>query len=261
MKFVRLDEIFRVSEELEPEVEEVGNERHRVVTVPNFYARPELVRRFILETPCPIYKRPGGSKSMDECLIGRQSMRFWWGYEAVPRAIGAVIRSAYGVALTVSSVFTTGIIQLERPAPAHGRPFPHQDSIKHAPDAQEKHPQTNAHRYNALIYLNTKRECKGGTAFYRDRATGMESVPEDPARYRYFWEHIARPDNYQRGREYWHQSQSKTWERFHLCPMVYNTLVIFPACVFHSAWQLPHWFVKYPRLTQTSFVNPNDADD
>lgn len=261
MKFVQIRDIFAVSESLEPELQEVGNEGHRIVTVPNFYARPDLVRRFILQTPCPMFKRPGGSKSMDDVMIGRQSMKFRWGYESVQRAISAVVEVAHGVQLRAPPTFITGIIQLKKPGPPHGRPFPHQDSILQKPDEQEKNPQTTANRFNALIYLNTKRECRGGTAFYRDRATGMESVPEDPVRYRHFWEHIAKPDNYQGGREYWHLSQPETWERFHVCPMVYNTLVIFPSCVFHSAWQLPHWFVKYPRLTQTLFINPPNDEE
>lgn len=253
MKFVELKNIFQVNPTMDLEIEHIGNERVPIVTVPNFYKRPQNVRRFVQDIPAPNFKRPAGSKNFEDYFLSRQSMNFKFGYEGVMRAVTEIVRQTYGVKVQTPPMFTTNVFQLKKPQAKHLRPFPHQDFATQSPDEYERNPPKVVDKFNAVIFLNTKQESRGGTAFYRDKMSGMESVPLDPRKYRHFWDQIAKSDNIENGYDYWHQAQSETWDVHHISPMIYNSLLIFPSHLFHSWWHLPHQFVNYPRITQVLF--------
>ena len=87
---------------------------------------------------------------------------------------------------------------------------------------------------NALVYLNTNSEARGGTALYRHRQTRRESIPLASRGHASFLrKYIEIPGAREDGKTYWCNYQ-RHWERFHLLEMKFNRLVIFPSEVFHG---------------------------
>lgn len=251
---VDLGKVFALNDTLDVEVEYVGLEKAPVVTIKGFYKRPHLVRRFVSETPAPNFKHSPGSRNFKDFYWCRQSLNLGGEFNGVVDAVCAIIRRVYDLEVESPASFTTNVFQLRKAAPDNVRALPHQDFLLLSADEFARHPPTKVDAFNAVVYLNTAKEAKGGTALYRDRRSGMESVPLSPEKYREYCEHILKVGNFEDGFSFWHQKQSETWEVHHLCPMVFNNLVIFPSSLFHSPWHMPDWFVGYPRVTQALFL-------
>lgn len=106
--------------------------------------------------------------------------------------------------------------------------------------------------YACVLYLNTPAQCQGGTAFWKHKKLGWESLPT---------EKTLRAHGKSPKREFakidadW--SNPEAWEQTLLAEMKFNRLIAYPSRRFHSRW--PHTaFGTSPddvRLIWVSFFN------
>ena len=109
--------------------------------------------------------------------------------------------------------------------------------------------------WTGLIYLNTPEQCRGGTAFYRHKATGLRGLPskEDARRLGQSLEDI---ESRTIGKD---TQNMNAWDVVMLATMRFNRLILFRGHQFHShtcAWgDSP----TTGRLTQNFFFNSSAA--
>ena len=106
--------------------------------------------------------------------------------------------------------------------------------------------------FACVLYLNLPAQCQGGTAFWKHKALGWESLPTEAT---------IRSKGKSPKREYakidadW--SNAEAWEQTLLAEMKFNRLIAYPSRRFHSRW--PHTaFGSTPddvRLIWVSFFN------
>lgn len=226
----------------------VGESKIKVVTVDQFYRDPQRVRAFFFSMPAPIWKTGPGSKNYRDYCDARHSLSLPYRFSHVTERIADLVKEHFGHDVSFPTQAVSNVFQLLKPQPAGTTAFPHSDAH---PDPSMNQP------VNALVYLNRGRELRGGTAFYRHIETGRETIPMTPAAFhRFIKKHIEIPGNMENGSSYWCE-YTKYWEKFHLCEMRFNRLVIFPSQVFHGAWHEPGWFNSYPRINQVFFSSPS----
>jgi hypothetical protein len=109
--------------------------------------------------------------------------------------------------------------------------FPHSDC-----DANES-------QYTCLVFLNSKEELSGGTAFFKNKITGS-TVGNDSKADKFIKDY---PETFENGMDYW--SPMEYWDLVGHVPMEPNRLIIFPAEYYHSAYHPQNSFYEFPRLS------------
>lgn len=79
-----------------------------------------------------------------------------------------------------------------------------------------------------ILYLNTPEQCKGGTAFWRHKRTGLETMPEANG--------PLSIHELKRLASDWHDASQ--WEQTTFVPMKFNRFITYPTRMFHSRWPL-----------------------
>lgn len=87
--------------------------------------------------------------------------------------------------------------------------------------------------YSGILYLSRDQDCRGGTAFFRHRRTGLERVPRDAAGIaaagytdiNRLIDEVVNGDT----------SKPSRWERTFVAPMRFNRLILFDPWMFHDA--------------------------
>ncbi|MGP1283414.1 MAG: DUF6445 family protein [Parasphingopyxis sp.] len=87
--------------------------------------------------------------------------------------------------------------------------------------------------YSGILYLSLDEHCRGGTDFFRHRRTGLDAVPNDPAKLaatgyadpNLLIEDVINTDTTKPGK----------WERISRIPMRFNRLILFKPWQFHNA--------------------------
>ena len=103
---------------------------------------------------------------------------------------------------------------------------------------------TLVHIFGGVLYLSLPEHCRGGTSFYRHRATGWDRRPDDAVLrangYASFLEFQKRnlPANRCLPFMEWRQKRDATWEWMFEVPMRFNRLVIFRSDYFHAITEL-----------------------
>jgi Flp pilus assembly protein TadD len=98
--------------------------------------------------------------------------------------------------------------------------------------------------YGGVLYLSLPEDCRGGTRFYRHRATGWERRPDDAvlraAGYATFLDFQKRklPANRRLPFSEWLGQRDATWEALFEVPMRFNRLIVFRSDYFHSIAEL-----------------------
>ncbi len=222
----------------------VGREKSKVLILDGFYKNPMRVRELFLDSPAPVWKVTPDSRNFKDYYDCRHAFSMFFGYDQVTSCIGGAVKQEFGFDLQFPPMAVSNIFQLIKPQPKGHSAYPHNDLTR---DGKNRQP------VNALIYLNTETECRGGTALYRHKESGRESIPTGKQeRARFEKKHFSRPGILEDGVNYW-CDVDKYWERFHLIEMKFNRLVIFPSQLFHGAWHESNWFKSYPRLNQVFF--------
>jgi hypothetical protein len=101
----------------------------------------------------------------------------------------------------------------------------------------------NEVKYTCIVYLNSKEESSGGTAFFKNKiirsTIGTTTIADK------FTEDY--PQTYENGKDYW--APMEYWDMVGHVPMEPNRLVIFPAEYYHSAYHPQNSFYEFPRLS------------
>jgi tetratricopeptide (TPR) repeat protein len=103
---------------------------------------------------------------------------------------------------------------------------------------------TLLHIFGGVLYLSLPEHCRGGTSFYRHRATGWDSRRDDGVLrangYASFLEFQKRnlPPNRCLPFTEWRHKRDATWEWMFEVPMRFNRLVIFRSDYFHAITEL-----------------------
>lgn len=213
--------VFSINERLEFKVGMFGD-NHKIVTIDNFYKNPDQVRDLALRIPPTFNDRlktylPGGRISafytMDHFAPSINNIikdvwpEFWLQFP--PNHIENVFRDA---------TFVVNVMSSETLEPR----TPHIDC-----------PSPMA--FAATIFLNTPKECAGGTAFY-EYAGGMF-------------------DGDSRRTKQYINGSTKDWEMTYLAEMKYNRFILYQANVFHSAYITKEMFKNgLYRLNQMFFI-------
>jgi hypothetical protein len=95
-----------------------------------------------------------------------------------------------------------------------------------------------------VLYLNSREESSGGTAFFRFRPSNSLIFDEPYARAVQANQKIA-----ETGLDYWPNQPDETWELVGSVDMVPGRMLIFPSEYFHAAYHPLDSFTEFPRLT------------
>lgn len=82
-----------------------------------------------------------------------------------------------------------------------------------------------------ILYLNTPDQCRGGTALWKHKPTGLEKMPT-PHEFKRFGKSPVREMN----RIYADGKDLSKWEFIDMAEMKFNRLIMYPAACFHSRY-------------------------
>jgi hypothetical protein len=208
-------EVFAVNKTLDIQIRRV--ESNNVIIVDNFYKNPELVRNLALNSPASTW-----TKLIKTYPDARHSMKL--DLSSVSYAASRIAEKVFNVTLLDDLMFITNVFKQDDRPPG-GFSAPHADPSY----------------FSGVIYLNTPEECSGGTAFYRNKKTGLE--------YSLFTE----KDNPVLNNHEYLTDSNKDWELIDIIEMKYNRFVMYQGNIFHSAYIKSNWFRDYYRLVQAYF--------
>ena len=115
---------------------------------------------------------------------------------------------------------------------------------------------TLPHIFGGVLYLSRPEDCRGGTRFYRHRATGWDRRPDDAALraggHASFLDFQKRhlPINRRLAFAEWQRQRDLTWEHLFEVPMRFNRLIVFRSDFFHAITELFGDSVESGRLVQ-----------
>jgi hypothetical protein len=98
--------------------------------------------------------------------------------------------------------------------------------------------------YTCLIFLNSKEECSGGTAFFKNKILNKDNSYLDKETEQFY---IENPDSIENGYDYW--GNEKYWDIISHIEMKPNRMIIFPSHYLHAAYHPKNSFFNKPRLT------------
>ncbi len=207
-------------------VQTIGRERNSIFVADNFFRHPDRLRTAALRLK---YVTLRGA---------------YPGYEARPpwevRTLAEDLRRVSGLPLDPER-FSVSFSIVTKPGSelAPWQRTPHFDGVDVA----------------GVVYLNRPAQCRGGTAFYRHRLSGLESVPQRGGRRiaDLMQQHgLSSPEELlqwimspprQDGAGFITQSNDD-WELLYLVDMKFNRLVLYRGQMFHSGYIEDGWFGK-----------------
>ncbi len=243
------EEIFKVNDKLGINIEEIGAEKNKVVLIDDFYANPDKVRDFILNSPASKW-----STVTYGFPIARTHMTL--NLEKVRQAISHITEKVYGLSAEPIPAFISNLtINDQETKENPGKAIdPHVDHCLFA----------------AVAFLNIPEECRGGTAIYRHRETLLESLPHPIPYYENFIKERIFPlakkyscKSYEdflqkiifspRETSQCISESDHRWELIKILEMKYNRLVLYEGKLFHSVYFQPNDFIHHYRIVQAMF--------
>lgn len=103
----------------------------------------------------------------------------------------------------------------------------------YAGEVHDIHADSAYSEYAFVLYLNPPEQCKGGTAFWRNKKYGWTALPTE--------RDVRRIGKSPRRilKELCEQAEDElNWERVHTADMKTNRLITYPTAQFHSRWPL-----------------------
>ena len=223
-----------------------GSEMHSVLVLDGWYRNPHYVRELALslDYTMPRFAFPGyeASLSIDPAFLLKGLQPFAEAeLELAPN---------FDRRLVFSMIFNTVSPRLRR------QQDPHSDGIG---------------GLAVVVYLNLPSQCRGGTAFYRHRRSGLVAMPGPRTAKAKALGQMLGTASYERTRKRLLQGprtgkrlsiicgSTAKWQLALRVPMRFNRLVLYPCHLFHSpvihAKDFPET-ARGRRLTQTFFVGP-----
>lgn len=209
--------LFEVNKNLEIKIKQVENSK--VVVIDNFYKNPDMVRELILKAPASTWK-----KFVRNYPDIRQNFNI--DMSPLQQAVSNISEKLFKVTLLDDIPFISNIFY-QKGLPPGGFSAPHADINYLA----------------ALIYLNTPEECFGGTAFYRNRKTGLA------------YSRYTSADSPVLNKNEFLTESNEDWEFIDLIEMRYNRFVLYRGNIFHNAYIKKEWFINFPRIVQVGFFS------
>jgi len=216
-----------------------GRARHKVLVVDDFYEDPNLVRETALSL----------SYGKDRSVYPFVQAKPDWGSGTLAQFLSKFIREKL-IPKNIEVRFRVITKKADELEP--WQRVPHFDNADLA----------------GVIYLNPPEQCRGGTAFYRHKASGLEGFPENigPRLASFMRKHgilsreeliewvMASPGLPPRG---FITESNEEWEITKLIEMKYNRLIMYDARLFHSGYIRERDFgerLETRRLTQAFFI-------
>jgi uncharacterized protein (TIGR02466 family) len=225
------NELFDVPTNLTVGMHAVADEIPAVV-IDNFLKHPDRVREVVGGTPAANWKHEEGGRN----FIDYYDCRLRFPIRFPSNLIGAareIIRKAFAVETrpAEASVDVNWFMQINGKRGDFA--VPHSDVTESV-----------RRSFTCIVYLNSRDECSGGTAFFRFKRSGSLIIDEAYARAVQEGSRIA-----ETGLDYWPERAETFWERVGAVDMVPGRLIIFPSEYFHSAYHPQDSFYEFPRLT------------
>ena len=226
MKPFLYDEVLEVNKPLEVNSFTMGG--IPIITVDNLFKSIEPLRNIILNTPVGNWKyHPQGKNYVDyyDCRMHFTAFKAEL-YNITPEIIKAIYKKD---AAFLHGIGINWFKQINDKRSDYA--FPHVDCDK------------DESQYTCIVYLNSKEESSGGTAFFKNKITGSPIGNTDIADK--FIKDF--PQTFENGMDYW--ASMKYWELIGHVPMEPNRLIVFPAEYYHSAYHPQNTFYEFPRLS------------
>jgi hypothetical protein len=223
------------------DLQEIGDQKYPLLILDNLYRDPDYVRSVALslKTEPPKSSHPGLSSKFETDISALHQIV--WKY--VAKEFG------YTSDQSVSRSLFPGLqfMRINRKS---------EDLTIH-----QCRPHADPVRIAGVVYLNSPQQCRGGTAFYRHRATGAEEcvLPrnKNDSFEQQFMEFIRSVlTTFPRTKNYPTDSD-EDWEMTRLVEMKFNRFICYPGFMIHSGYYRDEWFgdsIDEQRLTQNVFV-------
>ncbi len=243
-------DLFAINTDCTVEVNYVGEGKHKVVTADNFYLHHEKVLEKALDLPYTnqfeiIGNFPGvrASVNVDTQPVINTISKLW----------DAPLQSAFNPQPIVFSGITNQNYKLNI-----GQRQPHIDQD-----------------ITAMMWLNPKETCSGGTGLYRHKPTNLERLSQSPNEdIRALADRLELSDEFLKSQDGYENFQNSMifnplfacqenryindgneyWELLHLIEMKPNRLMIFDGRCFHSQYIQPHQYVEAFRVNQILYL-------
>lgn len=232
------NELFTINESMKVKLIEI--EGFRILVVDDFYEHPHKLRDYLLQSPAPIWK---------DAPIGLNKLNYWdcrhehkiisKSYSNAQRCIAALARYYLGTIVNSPiSELNSNVLRMLTPRSEPSVSVVHHDD----------------HCLAALVFLNTKEECSGGTGFFRNRFNGIFNISRlSQLEMKALDEWYHRSELQEDGRSYFLENWKKWWELEYLAEMRFNRLIIYQGKIFHAAYFDGASFTKVPRLNHMMF--------
>lgn len=249
--FIREEELFAINEPVKATIKEVGKEKNKVIIVDDFYKDPDAVRHLALNAPVTRWQTvtsgfPMWRTAMDLNL------------EPIRQKISELSQEAWGYKIEEIPRFMTNLLRDDEETRTQ------KVGLGGAPHADHC-------ILSAIVYLNPPEECGGGTAFYRHRETGIESLPRHPffaedvdksiapialkfgcQNLKEFAEKVVfKEEAFQVDRPI--QDSNEYWELIDWVEMRYNRLVFYEGRVLHAPYRKGKQYKDCFRVIQSMF--------
>ena len=250
----------------EVEVREVGDKGYPLLVLDNLYRDPEYVRSIALSIDAQPSdsSHPGVSTKFKTDITGLHEIA----WEYVGKRFNYDLQQA--IARSVFPGFSFMRINRKPENLTIHQCQPHADPVRIA----------------GVIYLNLEEHCKGGTGFYRHRATGVEECvlprnPNEPFEQAYM-KHAQEIGVFDSYRKYCQEKfqipymefiravlttfpreknypldSNEDWELTQKVEMKFNRFICYPGFMIHSGYYRDEWFgesAQEQRLTQNVFI-------
>lgn len=251
---------------MEVDLQEIGDQKYPLLVLDNLFRDPEYVREIALSLPSepPQNSHPGVQSRLKTDLTAIHGIA--WKY--VAHEFGYSVEQSISRSLFPGFAF----MRINRP--------PDQLTI------HQSRPHADPVRVAGVIYLNPVEQCRGGTAFYRHRATGVEECVL-PRNKNDVFEQTFMKRAQERGVFQSYQNYCQTmfrlpymefirsilttmprvknyptdsdqdWELTHKIDMKFNRFICYPGFLIHSGYYQHDWFgveTNQQRLTQNVFI-------
>jgi hypothetical protein len=244
----------------------VGSHKYPAIVIDNFYKDPDYVRDLALSL---IYTDTKGTPGHDAYIS--------IGLEPICDVVANLLLASYG-----------GTVKHRIESEWNTHNFIRLCKTENQLDIMQCKPHVQNAFLVGLIYLNPPEQCRGGTAFYRHKETGLEEIVkvdvtakskagrplyapsvvkkvfgmgvfntftelQKEGRFKTYREMINFYEDLMPKEKRYLVDGDDDWECFSKFEMEYNRFVCFPGFVLHHAYQRPHWFgntAETQRLTQ-----------
>ena len=161
--------------------------------------------------------------------------------------------SYYGLELIAMSLSRL----ISWPAPTGEFRLIYEDKAKDPSSKTWIHYDSMVTRYAGILYLNLAEQCDGGTAFYRHKETGWESLPEisSPKWYEATLRTGKQFDILLKTLQHDGFDVDKKWDLVSQVPMRFNRCILFDSSQFHARIGSFGNSPSDGRLTQNFFFN------